>query len=122
MLTLRTSRGIIEWELGKLETSVKVFKYGYCANFAKVLHQHIPQSLLCVIVYGGIPQHFLCKLGSNYLDIEGVFTQHQLMSQWDYCDICDDIELVELDQNCESEYDYLAESVINEYIRLYIKI
>ncbi|CAH6420491.1 unnamed protein product, partial [uncultured virus] len=34
--------------------------------------------------------------------------------------ICKDIELEELEQNWEEEDDYLAESIIGEYIQTYI--
>jgi hypothetical protein len=115
MLQLRTSQGTVDWKLGDLSTSSSVFLYGYCSNFARVLQLRRPKLELCVVIdKRGSPDHYLLKDEKSYLDARGRLTESDLLSYEG--EVCDDIELEELEQDWEEEWDYLAESIMDEYL------
>lgn len=117
MLSLRTSRGPVNWRIGDLATANDVFLYGYCSNFARLLFLRRPHLELCVVFdKQGSPDHYMCKDRDGcYLDISGRATESEVLARYEG-EICDDIELDELEQNWDEEYDYLVESVMDEYL------
>lgn len=118
MIKLSTSQGLVEWSLGSLATAVPIFLYGYCSNFASVLASRRPTLQVCVLVdKSGTPDHYLCKDDISFLDIRGRLTREQVLEMCSGGDIYEDIEIEELEQNWEQEWDYLAESIIDEYLR-----
>lgn len=118
MPELRTSRGMVNWQLGHLETSERVFLYGYCANFARVLLLRRPELELCVLFNDkGDQDHYLCRSkDGSYLDVRGRLTEDEVLGSHEGWYIYDGIELDELEQDWDEEYDYLAESVMDQYL------
>ena len=107
----------IEWSLGSLVTAAPIFLYGYCSNFASVLASRRPALRVCVLIdQFGSPHHYLCKDDKSFLDIRGRLTHEQALEVCPEGEIHEDIEIEELEQNWEQEWDYLAESIVDEYI------
>jgi len=119
MLSVRTSKGNVQWKLGSLdETAEMIFSYGYCAEFARTLY--LKNSNLTISYYeceDGTPDHFFCSDGIYWYDILG---KHSIDTIPKYRSVVEDIELDEVDQHIGDFNDCsLAESIISEYLERY---
>lgn len=116
MIHLQTSRGRVDWEIGNLTTAAPIFLYGYCSNFAYVLSTLRPETEICgVFSSDGVLQHYVCRDTVGCLDIRGRITKEEACLGVT-CAKCVGVELEELASNCDIEYNYLAESVLEEYL------
>ena len=116
MHNIRTSQGNIDWQLGDLAGSRAIFLYDYCSNFAHVLACRKPElEIYGIFQPSGLVDHYLCKDDKSFLDIRGRLIENELLADLGE-GTCESIELEELEQNWEEEWDYLAESIIDEYI------
>lgn len=125
---IRTKKGRIQYT-GKIDdNTITIFCYGYCANFAKVLHQKYPKLLLSYVIgpHGEI-DHWFCYDPSinSYYDITGKYSKENFYKYHNYSDDnCETVIDCELDEYYsigmgEDKDDYLAENIILEYINKY---
>lgn len=77
-----------------------------------------PNLQLCVVLCkDGSADHYLCKDNISFLDVRGRITKDDALElSGPGSEIYEDIELEELEQNWDEEDDYLAQSIMDQYI------
>lgn len=100
-----------------------IFTRGYCANFAKILHQRTGMLLCYITIDSSYIDHWFCYNTHNdlYYDINGPkskdeFEQfYEYRSNVEYTIDCSIEEYYSIDMG-EDKDDYLAECIIEEYM------
>lgn len=85
-MEVRTKKGKIQFN-GIIDTNTEtIFRYGYCANFAKILHQRMPKLLLSYVKRRGNIDHWFCtnKNMDMYYDITGCHSKDEFMNVHQY--------------------------------------
>lgn len=131
MIKLKTRHGYINWNIGELDNTARlIFSFGYCNNFAYILSKKLKCDIYCIIDKKSFEcLHLFCIHLNNYIDINGIFTKCEYethLKNLYNISISEDIVFSELGElygtdECDenNEDNYLAESIIDKFIKLY---
>jgi hypothetical protein len=92
-------------------------------NFAKILDLKMKNDSIRLgfIISDNEIDHCFCHDSDYFSDISGQQSKKQFLDKWLMDGEClMDADFEELELNCDESYDYLAESIIDEYIKIYL--
>lgn len=114
MITIQTDKGIVKWQPGILDETAKIiFSYGRSAVFALTLSLYKQNLIICCFQNeDGTPDHFFCCDNQYWYDILG---KHSI-TETKFSNIAENISIDEIKQYINNGDEYLAYSVINEYV------
>lgn len=122
IITIRTNIGNVEFT-GKLDkNSEYIFSFGYCANFAKILHDNCNDMKLAYIETNNEIDHLFCIFNDGHIyDILGKHSVNDFYDTYNYSidssiGILSSYDDIRFQKLYRVNYDIYAKIIIKEYI------